>query len=494
MLQSPHFRSGEDLATTLHRCVLLCHQQFPHSALGSKSPLQAMKDWHKLKFDLLKKQPYDLPGRENLVGKHPKIAMKKTTDTFIARNGRAAKLRYLLMQVWAAILQRIAFSYTPQDVYKAADESFQPGPFFEEIDPLIGNGKKPLAKIIAFYLPQYHEFAENNTNWGAGFTEWTNLSRNLPRFRGQIAPRVPRDLGFYDLTTGDIQRRQAEMARNAGIYGFCYYYYRFEGKPFMDAPLERMLKDKDVDLPFCLMWCNETWARGWVDQPRSVIAEQKYSEALAIDLVDDVARFMRDPRYIRFLGRPIFTVYRPSFMPNPAEQIARIRELFQQRHGIDALITLAETDAATDPRPYGMDGAVEFVANKFRTRQRRILRPSEFYYLDHDFRVYDYDELVQLSLSELAPDYPVARSVMTHWDKGPRRPGRGHVVHGSTPRKFEEWTSAIVARSQRNPFFGEPVVFVNAWNEWAESAYLEPDTHYGAAYLNSLARAVFGSS
>lgn len=378
-----------------------------------------------------------------------------------------------------------------KEVYSAADRSFQPGKDFEEVDPSIGHGKSPNAKIIAFYLPQFHEFEENNRNWGVGFTEWTNLSRNIPRYHGHIAPRVPRDLGFYDLTQGDIQHRQVDMARNAGIHGFCYYYYRFDDKPFMDAPIERMLADKSIDFPFCLMWCNETWTRSWIGQERSVIAEQKYSEELTLDLVDDLARFFRDPRYIRIAGRPLFTIYRPSFMPEPSKQIARMRTLFRERHDIEVLMTMAQTDAAIDPRPYRLDGAIEFTANKYNKRLTRVLSRDRIFDVNYHSKIFDYDELIEQSLAEADPDYSVVRSVLPHWDKNPRRPGRCHVIHGSTPKKFEDWTSKLIEKSEIIPFHGERMLFVNAWNEWAESAYLEPDTHFGGAYLNSLARSIF---
>lgn len=259
----------------------------------------------------------------------------------------------------------------------------------------------------------------------------------------------------------------------------------------MDAPLERMLADKEVDFPFCLMWCNETWTRSWIGKARSIIAQQEYSEELSLILVDDLARFFSDPRYIRVQNRPLFTIYRPSFMPKPVEQIAHIKSLFLDRHGIDVLITMAQTDAAVDPRPFGLEGAIEFSANKFNKRLTKFLNPREIFDAGYKSKVCDYNQLVELSLGETQSDYPLIRSVMPHWDKNPRRPGRGHVIHGSTPRKFEEWTRALVDRSNENLFFGESMLFVNAWNEWAESAYLEPDTHFGGAYLNSLARAVF---
>jgi len=387
------------------------------------------------------------------------------------------------------IKQRLFASKWLQDVYWQSEVSFHPSSDFEEVDVSIGKELKPAAKVIAFYLPQFHEFSENNLNWGKGFTEWTNLSRAIPRFPGHVAPRVPRDLGFYNLMEGDIQIRQAEMAKNAGVYGYCYYYYRFESKGFMDGPLERMLSDPRVDMPFCLMWCNETWTRAWVDQERTVIAEQKYSDSLDIDLVDDTSRIFKDPRYIKFNERPLFAIYRPSFLPDFHNRMKRLRDLFIGRHGFNPILALAETDAAPNLSMFEPEAAIEFTANKYNGKLRQAIDWSNVY--SSSGGIYSYDELVDLSLADPIPPYQLARSVMPDWDKNPRRPGRGHVIHGSTPAKFEAWTKAIVDASAHNKFFGERVVFVNAWNEWAESAYLEPDTHRGGAYLNSLARAVF---
>lgn len=376
------------------------------------------------------------------------------------------------------------------DVYLQANASFEKAVDFEEVDPNIGDGLNPRAKVIAFYLPQFHEVHENNKNWGAGFTEWTNLSRNIPRFPGHIAPRTPRDLGFYNLLHGDIQIRQAEMAKNAGLFGFCYYYYRFDSKGFMDAPLKRMLNDPRVDFPFCLMWCNESWTRAWVGKERTTIAEQKYSNDLDVAFADETAKIFADPRYIRFENRPLLVVYRPTFIPNSLAWFSGMKRLYQDRHAVDPIIALAETDACDNLSAFQPEAAVEFVANKY-TRRLRLERDWSDLYAGRGAPVSSYDHLVELSLADPSRPYPIARSILTDWDKNPRRPGRGRVIHGSSPAKFERWANAIIDSAQKNLFFGESVVFVSAWNEWAESAYLEPDTHRGGAFLNSLGRAVF---
>jgi hypothetical protein len=405
--------------------------------------------------------------------KRARKALRKYTNLGLSRYGSRATVNY---------------------IFRQSEYSYQPGPFFEERAPAIGLGKIPRAKVIAFFLPQFHEFEENNRNWGKGFTEWTNLPRQLPRFRDHIAPRVPRDLGFYDLLTPGVQEQQARIAKEAGIYGFCYYYYRFNGQGFMDAPLERMLKTPAVDIPFCVMWCNETWTRTWEGRDRAIIAEQKYSEVLDVDLVDDLARLFQDPRYIRVNDRPLWTIYRPSFMPDAAARVGRMRELFASRHGIDPIITMAQTDEGVEPEPFALDGAIEFVANKFKGRVRNALKSATLFDGSSSKSVRDYEHLIELSLAEPVPDYPVARSVMPAWDNNPRRPGRGSVMHGSTPPKFQNWTERMIDYAVAHPFHGEALLFVNAWNEWAESAYLEPDTHFGGAYLNSVARAVFQGS
>jgi glycosyltransferase involved in cell wall biosynthesis len=377
-------------------------------------------------------------------------------------------------------------------VYAAHAAATAPGRHFEEVDPRLGEGASAKAKVLAYYLPQFHAIPENDRFWGPGFTEWRNLPRGLPRFEGHVQPKLPRDLGHYDLSDADVLRRQAALARQAGIHGFCFYHYWFDRKRVLAGPVERLLADPALDMPFCLMWANENWTRTWDGFESDILLQQSYRPEDDEALVDDLARHFADPRYIRLSGRPLFFIYRPGHVPDAAARIQAWRELLRSRHGLAPLIFMAQGFGDLDPRPHGLDGAIEFPPHKLAADLPDIR--DRLPMLDPSYRgtVLDWDAVVARSLSEPEPGFPLIRTVVPQWDNEARRPGRGFVLHGSTPAKFGAWLARMIAYTQAHRIQGEAIVAVNAWNEWAEGAVLEPDLHHGGAYLNAVARAVFG--
>jgi glycosyltransferase involved in cell wall biosynthesis len=362
---------------------------------------------------------------------------------------------------------------------------------FEEFSPDIVGDREKLARLIAFYLPQFHAFPENDAWWGKGFTEWTNLSRGNPRFVGHYQPRVPRDLGFYDLADPAVMRRQIAMARAGGLHGFCFYYYNFNGTRLLQRPVDDFLAS-DADWPFCLMWANENWSRRWDGSEAQILIRQDYRAEDEAALIDDLARHFADPRYIRIGGRPLFFLYRPEIVPRARDTIASWRRMFRERHGVEPLIFLTQTFNDHDPTVHGLDGAIEFPPHKILATTHQINPRLEF--LDHGFsgHVYDYDDVIRASEAVPVPDFPLIKTVFPSWDNDARRQGTGVIATGSTPAKYRRWLEGAIRHARRHPIGGEPLVFVNAWNEWAEGAYLEPDIHFGAAYLNATARAVIG--
>lgn len=363
------------------------------------------------------------------------------------------------------------------------------GPEFEEFDPT-GPGKTdPVVKLLAFYLPQFHEIPENNEWWGRGFTEWANLSRGVPRFTGHYQPRIPRDLGHYNLTDPRVLARQVDYAVAAGIYGFCFYYYRFGGRGLLEKPLCLFRDRSDLDMNFCLMWANGNWTKAWDHTDQDILLEQDYDDDDSVAFADDLNGYFQDNRYVRINGRPLFFVFKPAVIPDARNRIENLREIFHRRHREDPLIFMAQV-GSTDPVEFGLDGAIEFPPNKFGFNLPKIndrLTP-----LDHGFsgKVVSYDEMVRGFLDETVPEFPLIKTVCPGWDNDARRQGRGFTVHGASPAKYENWLRACVRHALNNPVYGESLVAINAWNEWAEAAYLEPDVHYGAAYLNATARAV----
>ena len=368
----------------------------------------------------------------------------------------------------------------------------KPGPLFEKACPLPRSAIRR-ARILAYYLPQFHTIPENDAWWGEGFTEWTNLARGIPRFSDHYQPRIPRDLGHYTLNTPEILERQAAMAQAAGIEGFIFYFYWFNRKRLLDQPLEILLANPQIDLPFCLMWANENWSRRWDGSDDDLLIAQDYRSEDDEALVDCFARYLRDPRYIHFDGRPVLMVYRPGTIPDAPAAFLRWRTLFRTRHGLDPLFVMGQAFGDENPDLFGLDGAIEFPPHKVVSNCNLI--NDEINLFDNDFsgQVYDYGEVVDKALAHPRTPFPLIRTAAPSWDNDARRQGKGLVLHGSTPELYERWLSGLIEQAQSRTFFGEPVVCINPWNEWAEGAYLEPDQHFGSAYLNATARACTGA-
>jgi glycosyltransferase involved in cell wall biosynthesis len=366
----------------------------------------------------------------------------------------------------------------------------RPAPHFEEFVPAPA-GTARRAKLLAYYLPQFHPVAENDAWWGKGFTDWTNLLRASPRFAGHVQPRVPRDLGFYSLDDPETLRRQVAMAKAAGLEGFVFYTYWFNRHRLLEKPLEQFMADKTLDFSFCAMWANEHWTRRWDGMEHEVLIAQEYLESDDAALVAHFAAMFADARYIRVENRPLLMIYRAALIPGARARIAKWRAMFRQAHGEEPLIIMAQSLGEDyDPRPYGLDGAIEFPPHKLSQDTKHIEERLEE--LDPDFSatVHDYADFAETSLRLAPPDYPLIKTIVPGWDNDPRREGKGLVLHGATPALYQGWLEKLVEYAGKNPFHGERIICVNAWNEWAEGAYLEPDLYSGAAYLNATSRAI----
>ena len=373
------------------------------------------------------------------------------------------------------------------DIPTEVRRNTRPSPLFEELSPPPATAARR-ALLLAYYLPQFHAVPENDAWWGNGFTEWTNVARALPRFAGHYQPRIPRDLGHYRLEGTATLRRQAEMARAAGLHGFVFYFYWFDGKRLLDSPLEALLADRSVDLPFCLMWANENWTRRWDGSDHELLLAQNYRPADEPGLVQTFLRHFADPRYIRLEGRPVLMVYRAGLIP--AGAVARWRRLFAAA-GEDPLFIMAQSFDDRDPRRFGMDAAVEFPPHKLTSTVKTI--NASLHMLDPAAtgQVFAYDDLA--AATDLTPQpFPLIRTAIPGWDNDPRRQGAGMAVHGATPAAYEAWLNRLIDAAREQPVCGEAIVCINAWNEWGEGAYLEPDVHFGAAFLNATGRAVTG--
>jgi lipopolysaccharide biosynthesis protein len=339
------------------------------------------------------------------------------------------------------------------------------------------------ATLVAFYLPQFHAIPENDAWWGKGFTEWRNVARALPQFEGHAQPRLPGDLGFYDLGNPQVMRDQAQLAREYGIGAFCFYFYWFGGKTLLEAPLQQWLDDASIDLPFCLCWANENWSRRWDGRADDVLIAQSHSAEDDLAFIAHVARYLRDPRYLRHDGKPLLLVYRPGLLPDAAATAARWRTWCRD-HGIGEIhIAYVQSFESYDPQRIGFDAAVEFPPNLSTppslSARQRLLNP------DFNGDVVDWRELARDYEARPLPAYPLFPGVNCGWDNEPRRAGQGRIYAHASPHRYGQWLQRTIAGRLHAIAPERRLVFINAWNEWAEGAVLEPDARLGHAWLQA---------
>jgi GT2 family glycosyltransferase/ubiquinone/menaquinone biosynthesis C-methylase UbiE len=341
-------------------------------------------------------------------------------------------------------------------------------------------------KVLAFYLPQFHPIPENDAWWGAGFTEWRNVARAKPNFEGHNQPRVPADLSYYDLRAVEVMDAQVEMAQRFGVHGFCFYYYWFGQKKLLEMPLERMLATGRPDIPFCLCWANENWTRRWDGRDQELLIGQTYSEEDDVRVIDDLGRFFAHRNYIRISGRPLVLVYRVDQFPNFSQTARRWRDRCRTigigEIYIAAVESFTQSGFAVPPTEYGCDAVVEFPPHNFGV----VVDPPGEPRPSFTGVVYDYREMIDLYLQRPGVPYPRFRGVMPGWDNTARRQNSSHIFINNTPEAFQAWLEVVMRQTREHSHADERIVFVNAWNEWAEGAYLEPDSVYGYRWLESV--------
>jgi lipopolysaccharide biosynthesis protein len=347
-------------------------------------------------------------------------------------------------------------------------------------------------KVIAFYLPQFHPIPENDQWWGKGFTEWTNVTRAKPLFADHYQPRLPADLGFYDLRLPEIRLAQARLAGEHGIHGFCYHYYWFNGKKLLDLPLREMLASKQPDLPFCLCYANENWTRRWDGQEQEILIKQDHSKENDRHFIQDVLAVMQDHRYIKVNGRPLLVVYRAQLFPDPVATTTLWREE-AEKAGFDGLyLCKCQTFGDdTPPAAQGFDAAVEFPPHGFVVNNQedyeQLIRQQM---PNFQGRVFDYRDVARHMMIRQWPEYPLFKTVMLAWDNSARARDRASIFHHFSPDYYERWLGRVAKRTTQRYPEDERLVFINAWNEWAEGTYLEPDQEYGNQCLLATERAI----
>jgi hypothetical protein len=353
------------------------------------------------------------------------------------------------------------------------------------------------ARIIAFYLPQFHPITENNAWWGPGFTEWTNVTKARPLFKGHKQPQLPRDLGFYDLRLPEVRAQQAEMAKTYGVEGFCYWHYWFSGRRLLERPFEEVLRSGEPNFPFCLGWANESWTGVWHGAPGRRLIEQEYPGEKDNDAhFDYLLRAFLDSRYIRIEGKPLLLIYKPLKVPDPQKIFGQWRDRAAKAGLAGLYIVGVNMLDFTDPTSLGLDGAVIsklglLAANEKVARMQRTFWGLRRRLPFGSLRVIEYNEAVKSLVPDLKKfNYEAYPCVVPRWDNTPRSGSRGLVLTNSTSDLFREHLrTAIFQVSDNKP--EKRLVFLKSWNEWAEGNYIEPDQASGFAYLEALRAEAF---
>ena len=357
--------------------------------------------------------------------------------------------------------------------------------------------KQPKARVLAYYLPQFHPIPENDEWWGKGFTEWTNVGKAKRYFPGHYQPHVPADLGYYDLRVPETREAQAQMAREAGVEGFVYWHYWFAGKELMERPFKEVLESGKPDFPFALAWANQTW-KGFnfgVNNERNVLIEQTYpGDEDYIAHFNAVFPAFKDKRYITCDGKPIFIIYQPSDMPDPKHYIELWQSLAKE-NGLKGIYFIAlENGYFTEKEGLEYKKWVEELGYDAVNYMRLHPNKQTFWQLQfHRFthyilrwpNIYSYKRQMRWFSNDTDREENAFPCIIPNWDHTPRSGKRGMVFYGSTPELFRQHVHETLERIIHKPF-DKRIVIIKSWNEWAEGNYMEPDLKFGKGYLDAL--------
>ena len=369
-------------------------------------------------------------------------------------------------------------------------------------------------KVIAFYLPQFHQIPENDKWWGEGFTEWENVRKAKPCFQGHQQPKVPLNNHYYDLTEDTVKIWQASLAKQYGIFGFCYYHYWFkDGKKLLEKPAEQMLDNKEIDLPFCFSWANENWSKNWDGGNHEVIMPQKYGGRADWEAhLQYLLPFFRDERYITVQGKPLFIIYKPEQIIDIYQMVRYFRkrlkeegfpgicmafqfpayygdmyyrnDIFDYRIAFEPVFSRSQTvygKSGTDHRVRIIRRILgEYPISVYRKKRARLLGSAQI--SSEKLTHFSYTQTWERLLTNEWTD-ELLPGAFVDWDNTPRN-RKGLVYDGFSLDFFASYMKKLVERSEREK---KPMLFINAWNEWAEGAFLEPDELYGYGKLEAIA-------
>lgn len=362
-------------------------------------------------------------------------------------------------------------------------------------------------KLIAMYLPQFHKIPENDAWWGKGFTEWTNVKRGRAFYKGHYQPRVPYHNNYYDLANDHVMQKQVKQARKYGISGFCFYHYYFCGKKLLEKPAERFLKNKDLNIEFCFSWANQSWTRTWYgndEKSGKMLLEQTYgTEKEWKEHFEYLLPFFKDGRYIKVDNKPVFLIYLPQQFAKINKMIALWNQLAQNEGFLGVYFIAMDTAYDIHKSLKRFDAIMEFeplctirkfpewihnIRNLKESAMKRfgICKAGIVNRILTD-NVCSYQRACKYILNRKRTGrQKVYLGAFPGWDNTARKDESGIVLSGSTPEKFEKLLIGQIKRSKR---INNEFLFINAWNEWSEGTYLEPDEKYGYAYLQAVKNA-----
>ncbi len=349
-------------------------------------------------------------------------------------------------------------------------------------------------KIIAWYLPQFYRIKTNDEAYGAGFTEWSNSSRAFPMYTGHYQPHIPYDVGYYTLNSPDVIRRQAELARMYGIYGFCIHYYWFSGERTMERPLDILIENKDIDIKYCLNWATETWTAKWAGGDSRVIYEQKVCDDDPIKYVEDILLYLEDDRYIRVDNKPLLMIYNVRFDREDRIKymIDGIRRGFREK-GLGEVYLLV-TNRYGEPQnadEIGIDGVVDYPINNHLFNNCKLVEYKGYLNSRFKGKIYDYyDYVTERKYCQNYKHNNIYYSAAVGFDDSSRYKYGAHIFHGASPEIYEGWLIDSIKKNREIHGAGSDFTFVGSWNEWAEGSHLEPDYKYGYAYLKATRNAI----
>lgn len=345
---------------------------------------------------------------------------------------------------------------------------------------------KKCKRIITYYLPQFHRISENDLFWGNGFTEWRNVSRSLPIYDGHYQPRCPADLGYYDLSNPEVINQQALLAKNYGIFGWAIYHYQFGLNNIMTKPLDIIYSNPNIDINYCLFWANENWTKAWDGKDANILIKQNHCYESDIKFISYASKFFFDPRYIRMKDNPVLIIYRPDLFPNILKTIETWKNWCSKNNIPQPYFIKSEAFNKTPAELIGMDASAEFpphYSRRCELEKLRVLHNQTIFDPNRKFLSISYESFVEAYTSDtiMNDQYKIFKCVFPAWDNSSRRiTTQATIIQDSNPKLYEKWLTYCLDKSEK-----DDLIFVNAWNEWAEGAYLEPDLYFGHAYLDA---------